>query len=224
MERSLNEISDDSLKAQQEDICFIFTDELVDTLIRTNVNFFQQYKIVVNQDSGNQRYYPFNLWQFWEATLYDNELYKMIGNEVGKYKQTDPVTMNCNFTAPQDPSTITSDGKLSVTLNYKCTLDLKDSLDGNKIKHLYEFTFDHKLSASFYLTGNILNARVETGEVVLTGKQFMDDLRARFQFPLNLEIINNAKLFGANGIKFNYITGKQIKTSRVGENLEICLF
>lgn len=224
LQGGLLQISDDSLKVQNDDICFIFTDELINSLISTNVNFFGQYKILLNDKSNFQRYYPFNLWQFWEATLYDQELFKLIGTEPGKFRQTDPISMSCSFTAPTKSSMITTDGNMQITLNYHCTLDIKDSLDGNKIKPLYSFTFDHVMTAKFYLVGITLNARVETGEVRNLSMNFLDDLRQRFQMPLNIEIQNNALLFGQTGLKFSYILNKQIRPAKVGENLEICMF
>lgn len=227
LERSLNEISDKNVHAQQEDLCFILTDELIISLINTNINFFKQYQIVVNQNSGNQKYYPFNLWQFWEATLYDLSLFELIGNELGKFRQVDPITINCNFTGSQNFK-ISPEGDINVDILFSCVLNIKDSNDGGKIKALKEFTFEQFLVGGFFMNGDALNARVTTGQIknikglVLNSEDILNDLRQRFEFPLNSEITNNAKLFGLNGVRFSYIKNKQIRTAKVGENLEIC--
>lgn len=227
LERSLKEISDKNLHAQQEDLCFILTDELIYSLINTNIGIFKQYQIVVNQNSGNQKYYPFNLWQFWEVTLYDLSLFELIGNELGKFRQTDPITINCNFTGSQNFK-ISPEGDINVDLLYQCALMIKDSNDGGKMKALKEFTFEQYLVGGFFMDGEALNARATTGQIkniqglVLNSEDILNDLRQRFEFPLNFEITNNAKLFGVNGIKFSYIKNRQIRTTKVGENLEIC--
>mmetsp|Transcript_17428 Transcript_17428/g.20249 ORF Transcript_17428/g.20249 Transcript_17428/m.20249 type:complete len:379 (-) Transcript_17428:365-1501(-) len=111
-------VSDEELHDQQSDICIVMTNSMINSLIKLNSDFFGQYKIVLTEKSGNQKYYPFNLWQFWEATLYDLTLYEKIGKEIGKFKQTDPITLNCNYTGGASPK-ITSEGKIQFVGSYK---------------------------------------------------------------------------------------------------------
>jgi len=163
-ENELQQISDSGLRAQTDDICFIFTDELIVKMINTNIDFYKQVDIVLNQDSTNQKYFPFNMWQFWEVTLYDLSLFNKIGNEEGQYRQTDPITMNCNFTNGNG-SMINPDGSLTAKLSYRCLVKVKDTNRGGVVVILKDFTFDHNLSAKFKLTGEVLNAEVYKGEI-----------------------------------------------------------
>ena len=118
--------------------------------------FYKQYTVLVNANSGNSKYYPFNLWQFWEVTLYDNTLYQKIGKELGKFVQTDPITINCNSTGTT-PATITSIGQIQLNSNYSCALNIADSNNGGKLTSLKNFTFDQQLTLGFTISGTSLN-------------------------------------------------------------------
>jgi hypothetical protein len=142
---------------------------LIFQLISTNIDFYKQYNVVVNGNSGNQKYYPFNLWQFWEVTLYDLSLYNKIGKEAGMYRQSDPVTLNCNF-EDASGSLITADGLIQAKLKYSCSLNLQDSNQSGKIVALKQFTFVHTLTGKFQLTADTLNAKVYLGTISVSFK------------------------------------------------------
>jgi hypothetical protein len=220
-------ISDSNVGVQNDDICFILTDGLLDNLVTANTNFFSQYQINLNKNSGHQQYYPFNLWQFWEVTLYDLTLFSKIGKEEGQFAQTDTISMFCNFTQQAQGAVILEDGRVQVGLNFRCLLNILNSRTGIT-EILKDFTFDQTLTARFSVSGNALNAAVEAGEitniqnVIVDSPNVRSDLANRFQIPLNSEIQNNAKIFGLNGLRFNHISGKTAAASRIGENLSIC--
>jgi hypothetical protein len=220
-------ISDSTVGAQNDDICFVFTDGLLDNLVTANTDFFSLYQINLNKNSGHQQYYPFNLWQFWEVTLYDLTLFSKIGTGEGQFAQTDTISMFCNFTQNADAAVILQDGRVQVGLHFRCLLNILNSRTGTT-EILKDFTFDQTLTARFSVSGNALNAAVEAGEitniqnVIVDSPNVRSDLANRFQIPLNSEIKNNAKIFGLNGLRFNHISGKTAAPSRVGENLSIC--
>jgi len=58
--------------------------------------------------------------------------------------------------------------------------------------------------------------------IILNSDEILQDLKQRFEYPLFFELSNNAKLFGQNGIRVDFVKGKSIQTAIVGENLELC--
>lgn len=219
--------SDGNLREQVDDLCIILNQDMITNMLTTNVNFYKQYKIVVNGASGGQKYYPFNLWQFWEVTLYDLDLYAKIGNEKGKYKQVDPITLRCEYSGSA-AAKITNEGTLDITGTFSCTTDLVDSNDGSNVVNLYTFTFDTTSSASFYITGKYLNIKIDRSDVTnvngvkLNSVDILEDITDRFQIPFINQLTANVKLFGTSGIKLDYIENKKISSSILGEDVQVC--
>lgn len=219
--------SDFSLKAQSDDICVVLSKDLVTNLITANGDFFKQYSVLINSASGGQKYYPFNLFQYWEATQYDQLLYDKIGNELGKYKQTDPVVVKCDFKALTG-SLVTNEGYIQATVKYGCSLELTDSNNAGAKVNLYQFEFDFLSVSQFTLTGaylntNIMNADImNVGGITLNTPDILNDLRDRFKIPFVAQANANVRLLGAAGIKMDYVTGRQVISSLVGDDLQVC--
>ena len=220
-------VSDAGLGTQVDDACILLNRDLINQMININIDFYKQYSIVVNGNSGGQKYYPFNLWQFWEVTLYDLNLYSKIGKEKGTYEQVDPITLKCAFQSMKS-MTVTSLGNLDVVLTFNCTLELVDSNNNNQVVKLYDFTFDTNTESIFYWNGQYLNAKIEQASVVnvlnltLTSVDVLEDLTNRIEKPFISELLQNVKLFGSTGIKLDFVLHKAVSSSLVGENLQVC--
>jgi hypothetical protein len=220
-------VSDSNLGEQVDDICVIINKDLINEMVQYNIDYYKKYSIVVNGASGGQKYYPFNVWQFWEVTLYDLIYYEKMGTEEGKYTQTDPFSINCAYQGGV-VSTVTEEGYIDVKANFNCTVQLTDSNNKGAIVELYNFTYELVSAMSFYMEENYLNAKIDNADVsmvsgiTLNSQDILEDVANRIEKPFIDQMVANVKLFGTPGIKLDFIVNRQLNPSLVGEDLQIC--
>ncbi|CAI2365694.1 unnamed protein product [Moneuplotes crassus] len=217
--------SDSEMLTQGNDICMILNQDLVLALIEANVEFYQKKDLIASRESATQRFYPFNLWQFWETALYDIDNLDRIGTEQGQFRQTDPITIECTIRGV-DNTVINNDGTINTQILYRCTLNVFDSNNGRVKTTLNDFTFHQQIIASISLNGRVINGQIDDIRIANLNGILDNALDVRnnivHRFPLNVNTQLQARLFGMNGISFNFIEGKEAIASRQGNNLQIC--
>eukprot|EP00344_Euplotes_crassus_P001924 CAMPEP_0197005280 /NCGR_PEP_ID=MMETSP1380-20130617/28683_1 /TAXON_ID=5936 /ORGANISM="Euplotes crassus, Strain CT5" /LENGTH=206 /DNA_ID=CAMNT_0042424369 /DNA_START=863 /DNA_END=1483 /DNA_ORIENTATION=+ len=203
----------------------ILNQDLVLALIEANVEFYQKKDLIASRESATQRFYPFNLWQFWETALYDIDNLDRIGTEQGQFRQTDPITIECTIRGV-DNTVINNDGTINTQILYRCTLNVFDSNNGRVKTTLNDFTFHQQITASISLNGRVINGQIDDIRIANLNGILDNALDVRnnivHRFPLNVNTQLQARLFGMNGISFNFIEGKEAIASRQGNNLQIC--